>query len=69
MFYPVSKYIPFLFLQVILYINVIIYVVLNDSISYPIYIKIKKVVVGLMAKDTTSNINPTRLLTEPLGWC
>ena len=65
MFYPVPKYIPFLFLQDIIYINMVTYVVLNDSIPYPIYTKIKKVVVGLMAKDTTSNINPTRLLTEP----
>ena len=42
MFYPVPKYIPSLFLQDILYINVVTYVVLNDRIPYPIYIKIKK---------------------------
>ena len=41
MFYPVPKYISVLFLQNILYINVVTYVVLNDSIPYPIYIKIK----------------------------
>ena len=68
MFYSVAKYIPFWFLRDLLYINVVTYFILNDSIPYPIY-QNKKGVVGLLAKDTITNINTTQLLTLPRGWC
>ena len=41
MFYPVQKYIPLLFLRDLLYINLVTYVVINDSIAYPMYTKKK----------------------------